>query len=209
MHSKMFENRTSGVGSDLGARSKLQYTPVVAVVAGVSLLIGGLYFYDHLPSPPASTAYTQLSWDSTQGNIITVGRSGTKLAYEISNLQPAWAAYRVSAVWEGTSEQPLAKPLTLSVGPNKTIRGTLFVPPPPTSCVYRIAVTLVEIGRVLIRPLINNQPGQSMQTYRSQALTKSPAYLQRRAQMGMYTIRLRAMSNKYICARSHIPLVTS
>ena len=177
VHFGAYKKRASGATGDSATGDKLsQYLPIAAVLAGVGLLVGGLYFYDHLPSPPTSTAYTQFSWSDTQGNIITVGRSGTKLAYQISNLQTAWSTYRLSAVWQGRSEQqPLATPLTVSVGPNETIKGVLFVPQPPTSCVYRIAVTLIEIDQ--IDPLTHQQPTWSINANVSKSGTRQRACL--------------------------------
>ena len=57
------------------------------------------------------------------------------------------AAFRLSAVWLSSPPEALAKSLTLSIGPNQTFHGTLFIPPLPDGCTYRIVVTLTPVQR--------------------------------------------------------------
>ena len=133
---------------------------MVAIVAGVSVLIGGTYFYEHLSSPP-STGYTQLAWTSTRENsAIAVGPAGTRLFFQIDHRQHNQASFKLSAAWEGSSARPIAKPLILSIGPNKTLRGELVVPAPPGRCTYRVVLTLTEINQV--DPLTKQQPSWSI-----------------------------------------------
>ena len=62
-----------------GCRRAAGYYAIVAVVAGVSLLAGGLYAYDHLPHP-APAGYTWMAWTGPpiKGDI-AIGSAGTKL----------------------------------------------------------------------------------------------------------------------------------
>ena len=132
----------------------------VAIVAGVSLLIGATYFYDHL-STPSSTGYTQLAWTNTrENNAIAVSPAGARLYFQIDHRQRNQATFKLSAAWEGSSARPIAKPLILSIGPNKTLRGQLFVPAPPGRCIYRVVLTLTEINQV--DPLTKLQPSWSI-----------------------------------------------
>jgi hypothetical protein len=115
---------------------------ILAVVAGVSLLTGGLYAYDHLPRP-APIGYTWMAWTGPQvKGDIAVDSTGTDLHFQIFHRQSDTTTFRLTAVWLGNPSQPLAKPLTFSIGPNHTFRGTLFVPPLPDGCTYRIVVAL-------------------------------------------------------------------
>jgi hypothetical protein len=108
----------------------------------VSLLAGGLYAYDHLPHPPPA-GYTWLAWTGPQiKGDISVGPAGTKLSFQIVHHQPDTAAFRLSALWESNNPRPLASPVTVSVGPNRTFQGALLVPPLPDGCTYRIVVAL-------------------------------------------------------------------
>jgi hypothetical protein len=127
------------------------YYAVLAIVAGVSLLGGGLYAYDHLPHP-ASTGYTEIAWTGHQiDGDVAIGRVGSGLGFQIVHHQSVATTFRLSAAWLGTPSRPLAKPVTLSIGPNQTFRGTLFLPPLPDGCTYRIVVTLTATR--LINPL--------------------------------------------------------
>lgn len=121
---------------------------VLAVIAGVSLLGGGLYAYDHLPHPKP-TGYTWIAWTGTPKNgTIPVGSAGTELRFQIVHHQSDRAEFRLSATWLVTPSRPLAKPVTFSIGPNQTFHGTLFVPSPPTGCTYRIVVALTAVRQV-------------------------------------------------------------
>jgi hypothetical protein len=124
------------------------YYAVPAVVAGVSLLAGGLYAYDHLPHP-APVGYTWIAWTGPQikGNI-AVGSTGTSLHFQIVHHQSDTTAFRLSAAWLGNTSQPLAKPLTLSIGPDRTFQGAVFIPPLPTGCTYRIVVVLTAARQI-------------------------------------------------------------
>jgi hypothetical protein len=120
------------------------YYALVAVVVGVSLLAGGLYVYDHL-SHPAPTGYTWMAWTGAPINgDIAVGSVGKELRFEIVHHQSETTTFRLSAVWLGSPPRPMAKALTLSIHPNQTFRGALFVPPLPDGCTYRIVVALTS-----------------------------------------------------------------
>jgi hypothetical protein len=124
---------------------------VAAVVVGGSLLTGGALAYTHV-SHPATTGYTQIAWtgSSITGDI-TVGSSGAKLPFEIVHQQSDTTVFRLSAAWMGASTEPLAPPVTLRIGPRKTVHGVLTIPAPPGGCIYHIVVTLAAPG--LIDPL--------------------------------------------------------
>jgi hypothetical protein len=122
------------------------YYGVLAAVAGVSLLAGGLYAYEHLPHP-APAGYTWIAWTGPQVKTdIPVGPAGAYLPFQIVHHQRETAAFRLSAWWLGNSVQRLANSVTVHVGPNQTFRDTLFVPPLPDGCTYRIMVTLTAAG---------------------------------------------------------------
>ena len=131
------------------------YYAAIALVAGISLLAGGLYAYDRLPHP-APTGYTWLVWTRppVTGDI-DIGPAGIRLRFRVVHHQPNTATFRLSAAWLGSRSRPLAKPLTLSVGPDRTFRGSLFIPPLPDGCTYRIVVVLTSAGR--IGPLTESQ----------------------------------------------------
>lgn len=153
------DTRSLGDDSDRAAGIS-RFAPIAAIVTGVSLLVGSVYFYDHLPGP-SDTGYTQLAWASArESSSIAVGPEGTRLYFEIVHRQPRQALFRLSAVWQGSSSRTIAKPLTLSIGPGKTFRGDLFVPAPPGRCIYRLVVTLTEMNQV--DPLTKHQPTWSV-----------------------------------------------
>lgn len=133
---------------ETSAAGKGSYYAVVAFVAGVSLLAGGLYAYDRLPHP-APTGYTWLAWTRSpiKGDI-DVSSTGTRLGFQIMHHQSNTATFRLSAAWLGSRSRPLAKPLTLSMGPNRTFRGSLFIPPLPDGCTYRIVVVLTAARQI-------------------------------------------------------------
>jgi len=124
------------------------YYAAAAVLAGVGVLVGGLYAYDHLPRP-APVGYTWMAWTGPpiKGNI-AVGSAGTKLGFKIVHSQSDTTNFRLTASWLGNSSQPLAKPLTLTIGPEKTFRAALFVPPLPNGCTYRIVVALTAARQI-------------------------------------------------------------
>jgi hypothetical protein len=114
----------------------------IAVVAGLSLLVGGVYLRAHLPHP-APVGYTLMAWEYPQGTgEITVGSVGTKLPFEIIHRQASTATFRLSAAWQGRPSGSLAKPQALRLGPNETFHAALFVPSLPRGCTYRVVITL-------------------------------------------------------------------
>jgi hypothetical protein len=124
------------------------YYAIVAVVAGISILGGGLYVYDHDPHP-APVGYTWMAWTGPQiKGDIAVGSAGTELHFQIVHRQSDTTTFRLSAAWLVTPSRPLAKSLTLSIGPNRTFRGALFVPPLPDGCTYRIVVSLTAARQI-------------------------------------------------------------
>jgi hypothetical protein len=136
------------------------YYAIVAVVAGMSLLGGGLYVYDHHPQS-ASAGYTWMAWTGPQiKDNIAVGSTGTELHFQIVHRQSDTTTFRLSAAWLGTPSRPLAKSLTLSIGPNRTFQGALFVPPLPDGCTYRIVVSLTASRQV--DPLTKRPPTWSI-----------------------------------------------
>jgi hypothetical protein len=127
------------------------YYTILAVVAGGSLLVGGLYAYARSPRPsPAGYAFIAWTGPPTTGDI-AVGVAGTKLHFQIAHRESDTTTFRLSATWMGTPTRPLAKSVTLSIGPHETFRGALFVPPLPDGCTYRIALYLTAPG--LTNPL--------------------------------------------------------
>jgi hypothetical protein len=124
------------------------YHSIVAVVAGVGLLVGGLYAYDH-SSHPAPTGYTWIAWSGPPiEDDIAIGSNGKKLTFQIVHHQSNTTTFKLSAVWLGSSSKSLAKPLTFSIGPNQTFQGALFVPALPNGCTYRIVVTLTDVRQI-------------------------------------------------------------
>jgi hypothetical protein len=128
---------------------------VLAVVAGASLLAGGVYAYEHLPRP-APTGYTWMAWTKPQGKgAIAIGSGGAKLGFQIVHRESNTTAFRLSAAWAGTPPRPLAKSLTLRIGPNKTFKGTLFVPQLPDGCSYRLVMVLTAAPHGHISSMTN------------------------------------------------------
>lgn len=130
----------------VSARS-VGFHSVIAVLVGVSLLGGGLYVHDHLPHP-TPLGYTWMAWTNPPANgQVAIAAAGTELAFQIVHHQPGTANFRLSAEWLGSSSRPMAKPLTVSISSNRIFRGSLFVPPLPNGCTYRIAVSLTALGK--------------------------------------------------------------
>ena len=118
------------------------YYSIAAIVAGVGLLAGGLYVYDHL-SHPAPTGYTWIDWTGSPiTGDIDVGSTGTMLTFQIVHHQSDTTNFKLSAAWLTNPSRPLAEPLTFSIGPNQTFRGSLSIPPLPNGCTYRIVIAL-------------------------------------------------------------------
>lgn len=128
------------------AKATALYT-MGAIVAGAGLLGGGLYAYDHSPHP-TPVAYTWMAWTGPQvTGSVPIGSAGADLHFQIVHHQMNTAAFRLSAAWLSSPPEALAKSLTLSIGPNRTFHGTLFIPPLPDGCTYRIVVTLTPVQR--------------------------------------------------------------
>ena len=142
-----FDAEADDAGRATAARGA-RYYPIVAIVAGTSLLAGGLYAYDHLPHP-TPTGYTWIAWTGPpiKGDI-AIGSVGLNLGFQIAHHQSGTTTFKLSAVWLGSTSQPLAKPLAFSIGPNQTYRGALFVPPLPDGCTYRIVVVLTAAQQI-------------------------------------------------------------
>jgi hypothetical protein len=121
---------------------------LLAVVAGACLLSGGVFAYEHF-SQPVSTGYTLMAWTGPRVNgDIAIGSAGTELSFQIVHRQSGTTTFRLSATWAGVPPRLLAKSLILRIGPNKTFRGRLFVPPLPDGCTYRIVVALTDIRHI-------------------------------------------------------------
>lgn len=134
--------------SALTAAKETPYYAIMAVVAGVGLLAGGLIAYDQL-SHPTPTGYTWIAWTGLPPHgDVAVGASGTELHFQIVHQQSDTARFRLTAAWLGSTAHPLAKPLTLTMGPNQTFRGALFVPPLPDGCTYRLEVALTAAHQI-------------------------------------------------------------
>ena len=151
-------NTTGNAGS---ASKTSPYMVAAAAVAGVALLCGGVYFYDHLPHP-APVGYTELAWTQSarDQSTIAVGPEGAKLSFKVMSHQSSPAHFRLSSEWMGVPGRSLSKPVTFTLEANRTLTGTLFVPPPPDNCTYRIVVTLVGLGEK--DPLTGHQPTWSI-----------------------------------------------
>lgn len=124
------------------------YQALLAVAAGATVLAGGLYAYDHLPHP-AADGYTWMAWTGPRiHGDIAIGTRGSELHFEIAHRQSGKARFRLAAMWLATPMVPVAKPVTLTIGPHSTFGGTLFVPPLPDGCTYRIVVDLTALRQV-------------------------------------------------------------
>lgn len=142
---------SSDEGSDsdtsIPVRGTINY-PFVAAVAGVCLLAGGLYAYTHLPRP-ASTGFTFMAWTGSRiSGDIPVGSGGRNLDFQIVHHQSETTAFRLSATWLTSPARVLVKPQNISIGPDGTFHGVLFIPSPPDGCTYRIVVTLTAIRQI-------------------------------------------------------------
>lgn len=121
---------------------------VIATIAGVSLLVGGVYAYDHNQNP-ASPGYTWIAWTRLPVNgDIAMDPAGVSLPFQIVHHQSDVTTFRLSATWLGSPSRPLAVPRVLSIGPNQTFRGSLFIPPLSNGCTYRIVVTLAAVRQI-------------------------------------------------------------
>jgi hypothetical protein len=124
------------------------YLAAVAAVAGISLLAGGLYIYDHTPHP-APAGYTWMDWTGAPiaGNI-SIGSGGSRLNFEIVHHQSNVTTFHLSANWLGIHLTPLAKSLALRIGPSQTFHGALSIPPLPDGCTYRVVVELTAAQQI-------------------------------------------------------------
>jgi hypothetical protein len=146
-------------GGTKGARGAGLYA-LAAAVAGVSLLAGGVYAYEHYPNP-APPGYTWIAWTGPPINgDITSGSAGITLPFQIDHHESGTTTFILSAAWLGASSRPLASPLTLSIGPDRTFHGLVYVPPLPDGCTYRIVVVLTAVRQ--ISPLTNKPQTWSM-----------------------------------------------
>jgi hypothetical protein len=120
---------------------------VAALAVGGGLLAGATQVYLDVPHP-APSGYTWIAWSGKQvTGTVAVGPAGTTLPFQIEHQQPGTAAFRLTAAWMGASQQhALTRPLTLNIGPDKAVHGTLTIPSPPGPCTYRIVVTLTALG---------------------------------------------------------------
>jgi hypothetical protein len=120
----------------------------VSVVAGTALLTGATYVQAQLPRP-APAGYTWLAWAGPRINgVSTVGTHGTRLPFQIVHRESGTGTFRLQAQWLGTPPRLLAAPITLRIGPGRTYRGALFVPPLPSGCTYRLVITMTAVGQL-------------------------------------------------------------
>jgi hypothetical protein len=119
---------------------------VAALAAGGALLVGAVYGYARAPHP-APVGYTWLAWTGPQDKgIISVGPSGLTLPFQIRHEQPVAAKFRLAADWTvGGRQRPIAKPMTVRVGADKTVTGRLAIAQPPGGCAYRVMLSLTEL----------------------------------------------------------------
>jgi hypothetical protein len=146
--SDLSQDETDEAEEPASVGSSVIYT-LVAIVAGISLLAGGLYAYDHLPRP-APVGYTYMAWtDPAQfADDISIGPAGSELHFQIVHHQSDTTTFQLSAELLGTPSQPLASPATMNLGPNQTFQGVLFVPSPPNGCTFRLVVTITAPGQI-------------------------------------------------------------
>ena len=148
---------------------------VAAAVAGVSLLAGGLYTYDHLRQP-APTGYTSMAWTGRPiTGVLSIGSTGKTLHFQIVHHEPETTSFRLSAIWLTNPLRPLAKTLNFSIGPDQKFQGALLVPPLPDGCIYRIGVALTATRQ--LDPLTNN-----LQTWSINVEVHDPAKSKKRCQ---------------------------
>ena len=120
----------------------------VATLAGVSLLVGGVYGYERY-ARPASPGYTWITWTGLPVNgDVTIKSAGIELPFQIVHHQSDAATFRLSATWLGRMSRPMTGVQVFRIGPNSTFHGALFVPPLPNGCTYRIVVTLAAARQI-------------------------------------------------------------
>ena len=141
---------------------------IAAIVGGLSLLAGGAYAVDHF-SRPAPVGYTWIAWSGPPlTGTMNISPAGNTLPFQIVHQQPDAAAFQLEADWLGTPSRPMAGPLALTIGPDQTFHGDLYVPPLRNGCTYRIVVTLTAA-----QPTAN--PAQDPQTWSINADVRDPA----------------------------------
>jgi hypothetical protein len=119
---------------------------LVAAVAGLALLAGAAYARDHLPHP-APVGYTWLAWTGPQvKGVLPIGADGRTIPFQVVHHERGTVTFQLTADWQGSPQRVLAGPQTFTVGPERTFRGTLFVPPLPNGCVYRVVLTLSRLN---------------------------------------------------------------
>jgi len=124
------------------------YQTAAALAAGLVLLGGAMYSYDHLPAP-APAGYTWLSWTGPRlTGPVQLSAAGATLPFEIVHHQPGTASYQLRASWLGTTSNPLAGPLPVTVGPDGVFKGQLTVPPLPRGCVSRVVVIVTALHQL-------------------------------------------------------------
>jgi hypothetical protein len=129
--------RTSATGS--------RYQAIAAIIGGLGLLVGGTYAIDHLPRPDPA-GYTWMAWTRPDINgVVNISAAGEKLPFQIAHEQPDRAAFELEAEWLGNPPRRMAGPVAVTIGPDRTFRGDLFIPPFRNGCTYRIVVTLTAI----------------------------------------------------------------
>jgi hypothetical protein len=122
-----------------------RYHAIAAVVGGLALLAGGVYAIDHLPRPaPAGYTWIAWTWPNVTGTV-NISPAGMVLPFQIVHHQPGTAAFELEAEWLGTPPRRMAGPLALTIGPDRTFHGTLFIPPLRNGCTYRVVVILTAV----------------------------------------------------------------
>jgi hypothetical protein len=148
MDSDLSEAEADDAGKAAAVRGTGYYT-IAAAVTGISLLAGGLYAYDHLPRP-APAGYTLIAWTYPKQfeSDVSIGSAGTDLRFQIIHHQPDTTTFQLTAELLGTPSRPVANPVNISIGPDRTFRAALFVPSPPNGCTYRLVVTLTAARQI-------------------------------------------------------------
>jgi len=145
-----------------------RYAAIAAIIGGLGLLAGGAYAIDHLPHP-APAGYTWIAWTGPKvTGAVSISPAGTTLPFQIIHQQPDTAAFRLEAQWVGTRSRLMAGPLAVTIGPDRTFSGHLYVPPLRNGCTYRIVLTLTAT-----QPAAN--PADDPQTWSINADVRDPA----------------------------------
>jgi hypothetical protein len=145
-----------------------RYRAIAAIIGGLGLLVGGAYAIDHLPHP-APVGYTWIAWTGPKvSGVMNISRTGTTLPFQIIHQQPDTTAFRLEAEWLGTHRRPMAGPLALTIGPDRTFHGDLYIPPLRDGCIYRLVLTLTAT-----QPAAS--PAQDPQTWSINADVRDPA----------------------------------